>query len=119
VPSGGGFERARDAYTRFGGVRTGPAPGPETGKPAPGLAGASAWTRLLPAPTGTRRGLLPDHVRRSAGPEFGSDPANRGISALSTETICGPKLSPPRWPPPRSRQERLASSQVSGGGGGI
>ena len=26
-----------------------------------------------------------------------------GISALSTETICSPKLRPPRWPPPGSR----------------
>jgi len=33
---------------------------------------------LLPAPTGTCRGPLSDHVRRSAGLEFGSDPASRG-----------------------------------------
>jgi len=36
---------------------------------------------------------------RSSGP---MQPA-AGISALSTETICGPKLRPPRCPPPGSR----------------
>jgi len=52
---------------------------------------------------------------RSSGP---SQPA-AGISALSTETMCGPKLRPLRCPPPPSRHKGLASSQVSGGGGGI
>jgi hypothetical protein len=52
---------------------------------------------------------------RSSGP---IQPA-AGISALSTETICGPKLRPPGCPAPRSRHRGLASSQVSGGGGGI
>src|SRR5215468_733269 len=33
---------------------------------------------LIPALTGTCRGILPGHVRRSAGPEFGSDPASYG-----------------------------------------
>ena len=42
-----------------------------------------------------------------------------GISALSTETICGPKLRPPQRAPPRSRHKGLVSLQVSGGGGGI
>ena len=52
---------------RFGGVRMGPAPWPETGKPAPGLAGAPAWTR---ASTCTDRG--------PPGPPPGSRPPQPG-----------------------------------------
>jgi len=45
------------------------------------------------------RSRPPQSRDRSSGP---MQPA-AGISALSTETICGPKLRPPRCPSPRSR----------------
>jgi hypothetical protein len=64
---------------RFGGVRMGSAAQPKTGESRhPAWRARVPGLGLLPAPTGTRRGLLPDHVRRSAGPEFGSDAASRG-----------------------------------------
>ena len=76
--------------------------------------GASAWTRASTCTDRARRGLLPDHVRRRAGPEFRSRSSRpRGISALSTETMCGPRLRPPRCPPPPSRHKgaRIVTGQ--------
>jgi hypothetical protein len=96
---------------RFGGVRMGSAACPETGKLAPGLAGASAWTR---ASTCTDRGP-PGPRPRSCPPQCGAGVRvrcgqPRGISALSTETICGPKLRPPQCPPPRRNDQHHASA---------
>ena len=74
---------------------------------------------LLPAPTGpagVSYQIMSAAVQgRSSGP---IRPAT-GISALSTETICGPRLRPSRCPSPPGRHSGLASLQVSGGGGGI
>jgi hypothetical protein len=92
---------------RFEGVRMrsaarfGPAGGREVGtRPSARRPGRG----LLPAPTGTflgsPPGTRPDAAQgRSSGP---MQPA-AGISALSTETICGSKLRPPGCPPPGSR----------------
>ena len=63
---------------RFGGLRMRSGAPPETGKPAPSLGGRVCLDEgFYQHRQGPGRGVLPDHVRRSARPESGSDPAGR------------------------------------------